>query len=88
MDRIDLGKPQALAALGFYTRTMGTIGADFVTFRSRTDTGAILGPFTIPDAKSIYYFPIATTAQKLRFEVLKSSGGNTGASEIEVYAAQ
>jgi hypothetical protein len=83
---IDLGKPQALAALGFYTRTMGTT-AEIASFQVRTDKGELLGPFAIPDAKSIYYFRIATTAQKLRFEVVKSSGGNTGASEIEVYAA-
>jgi hypothetical protein len=82
---IDLGKPQALTALGFYTRTMGTT-AQIASFQVKTDSGAVLGPFTIPDAKSIYYFPVSATARTLRFEVLKSSGGNTGASEIEVYA--
>ena len=83
---VDLGKPQALTALGFYTRTMGTT-AQISSFQAKTDSGAVLGPFTIPDAKSIYYFPVSATARTLRFEVLKSSGGNTGASEIEVYAA-
>jgi hypothetical protein len=82
---IDLGKPQALSAVGFYTRTMGTT-AQIASFQVKTDTGAVLGPFAIPDAKSTYYFPVSVTARTLRFEVLKSSGGNTGASEIEVYA--
>ena len=44
------------------------------------------GPFELPDARSVHYFPLTTTARKLRFETLKSNGGNTGASEIEVYA--
>jgi hypothetical protein len=82
---LDLGKPQALTALGFFTRTMGT-SAQIASFQVKTDKGDVLGPFVIPDAKATYYFPVAVTAQKLRFEVLKSSGGNTGAAEIEVYA--
>jgi hypothetical protein len=82
---LDLGRPQSITSLGFYTRTMGTT-AEIGSFQVKTDKGQVLGPFTIPDAKRIYYFPVSATAQKLRFEVVKSSGGNTGASEIEVYA--
>jgi F5/8 type C domain len=84
---LDLGKPYALTSIGFYTRTMGTT-AQISSFQVITDQGQTLGPFTIPDAKAIYYFPVSATTRMLRFEVLKSSGGNTGASEIEVYAAQ
>jgi len=50
--------------------------------------GEKLGPFDLPDANSVYYFTVATTARTLRLEVLKSSGGNTGAAEIEVYSSQ
>ena len=82
---IDLGKKYALNAVGFFTRTMGTT-AQISNFQVTTDSGQVLGPFTVPDAKSIYYFPVTATTEKLRFQVLKSSGGNTGASEIEVYA--
>ncbi len=42
----------------------------------------------LPDAQAVYYFPVTTVARILRFEVLKSSGGNTGAAEIEVYASE
>jgi hypothetical protein len=82
---IDLGKPTALAAVGFFTRTMGT-SAQITSFQVKTEAGKVLGPFTIPDARTTYYFPVSGTARTLRFEVLKSSGGNTGAAEIEVYA--
>ena len=83
---IDLGKDTAITSLGFRTRTMGT-SAQIERFQVVTDKGQTLGPFDLPDAKSVYYFPVSTTARTLRFEVLKSSGGNTGAAEIEVYAA-
>lgn len=81
---IDLGKQYAVTAVGFQTRTMGT-SAQIESFQVVTDEGQTLGPFKLRDARSTYYFPIAATAQRLKFEVLKSSGGNTGASAIEVY---
>ncbi len=84
---IDLGKDYAITSIGFRTRTMGT-SAQIQQFQVVTDKGDKLGPFDLPDAKSVYYFPVSTTARTLRFAVLKSSGGNTGAAEIEVYSSQ
>lgn len=83
---IDLGRDYVITSLGFRTRTMGT-SAQIERFQVVTDKGEKLGPFDLPDAKSVYYFPVSTTARTVRFEVLKSSGGNTGAAEIQVYAA-
>lgn len=83
---LDLGKDYKINAVGFRTRTMGT-SAQIERFQMITDKGEKLGPFNLPDAKSVYYFPVSTTAKTLRFEVLKSSGGNTGAAEIEVYSS-
>jgi hypothetical protein len=82
---LDLGKEYRVGAVGFRTRTMGT-SAQIERFQLITDKGEKLGPFDLPDAKQVYYFPINVAARVLRFEVLKSSGGNTGAAEIEVYA--
>ncbi len=84
---IDLGKDYAITNIGFRTRTMGT-SAQIQQFQVVTDKGEKLGPFDLPDAKSVYYFPVSITARTLRFEVLKSSGGNTGVAEIEVYSSQ
>lgn len=84
---IDLGKEYRLSAIGFRTRTMGT-SAQIERFQVITDKGEKLGPFDLPDAKAVYYFPVTTTVRTLRFEVIKSSGGNTGAAEIEVYASE
>ncbi len=84
---LDLGKEKKITALGFRTRTMGT-SAQISRFQVKTDKGETLGPFDLPDAKVVYYFTVTATARTLRFEVAKSSGGNTGAAEIEVYSDQ
>ncbi|OGO35282.1 MAG: hypothetical protein A2Z03_11735 [Chloroflexi bacterium RBG_16_56_8] len=84
---IDLGKEYPLSSIGFRTRTMGT-SAQIERLQVITDKGENLGPFDLPDAKSVYYFPVAATARTLRFQVIKSSGGNTGAAAIEVYAPE
>ena len=59
--------------------------AQISSFQVVADGGKAYGPFKLDDAGSIHYFPSDFTAQRLRFEVLDSSGGNTGAVEIEVY---
>lgn len=82
---IELAKPYDLTAIGFWTRTMGT-SAQIGQFTVVADGKTKLGPFTLPGAGGIHYFPVDITAKRLRFDVLKSSGGNTGAVEIEALA--
>jgi hypothetical protein len=82
---IDLGRETAVTGIGLRTRTMGT-SAQITAFRVVTDTGETLGPFTLPDASAVFDFPVTATARTLRFEVVGSSGGNTGVGEIAVYA--
>ena len=50
-----------------------------------TDRGETFGPFDLTDASAEYYFDVDLTAKRLRLETVDSSGGNTGAVEIEVY---
>ena len=50
-----------------------------------TDRGKTYGPLTVNDATTIYRFDTQFTAKRLRFELLGSSSGNSGALEIEVY---
>ncbi len=82
---IELAQTYDLSAIGFQTRTMGDT-AQITSFRAVTDSGTQLGPFSLPDAATIYYFPVNAKTKTLRFEVVSSSGGNTGAVEIEAYA--
>jgi F5/8 type C domain len=73
-----------IATIGFWTRTMGA-SAQIESFQVVTDEGQTAGPFELSDAGGATYFEIDLTARSLRFEVLSSSGGNTGAVEIELY---
>ena len=71
-------------SIGFWTRTMGT-SAQILSFQVVTDLGETYGPFELDDAAAVHYFDVDLTAERLRFEAIDTSGGNTGAVEIEVY---
>ena len=60
--------------------------AQIFSFKVITDEGTQQGPYNLSDAATVYYFDVQTRAKRLRFEVDTSSGGNTGAVEIETYA--
>ena len=81
---IELAQDSHVTSLGFWTRTMGT-SAQIASFRVVTDQGETFGPFDLADASAVHYFDVDLTAKRLRFETVDSSGGNTGAVEIEVY---
>lgn len=84
---LDLPSESYVTSIGLWTRTMGT-SAQIHSFRVVTDSGKAYGPFQLNDAGSIYYFEVDFVAAQIRFEVVDSSGGNTGAVEIEVYGQE
>ena len=59
--------------------------AQIESFQIVTDKGDIIGPFSLSDASQVFYFDTDFVARRLRFEAITTSGGNTGAIEIEVY---
>jgi len=81
---VELAAMTNVTSVGFWTRTMGDT-AQVKSFQVTTGQGENYGPFTVDDATTIYRFETQFTAQRLRFELLDTSGGNTGALEIEVY---
>jgi len=81
---IELAQMTKVTALGFWTRTMGT-SAQILSFRVITGSGEAFGPFALDDASSVHYFDVDFTAKNLRIEAVDTSGGNTGAVEIEIY---
>ena len=81
---IVLATKTRVTSLGFWTRTMGT-SAQIFSFQVMTDLGTTMGPYTLDGAAAISFFETDFEATRLRFEVIESSGGNTGAIEIEVY---
>ncbi len=78
---VDLGEEVSAVAVGFRTRTMGDGSAITETFTVTVDGDETFGPFATGVA------PVAFTGRVVRFDVETSTGGNTGALEIEVYVS-
>ena len=81
---VELAAETRVTRVGFWTRTMGS-SAQIGSFQIVAERGETIGPFDLADASQAYYFDTDFTARRVRFEVVTSSGGNTGAVEIEVY---
>ena len=81
---IELPTESRITSLGFWSRTMGD-SAQILSFRVVTDTGEVHGPFKVDDAAKVHYIATDLTAKRLRFEAVQTSGGNTGAVDIEAY---
>ena len=81
---IELPSQTHVTSIGFWTRTMGP-SAQIYPFQVVVDGGHVYGPLRIRDAAIVHYFDSDLTARRLIFEAVETSGGNTGAVEIEVY---
>ena len=80
---IELSAESHVTSVGFWTRTMGA-SAEIFSFQVVTDGGETHGPFRLDGPGGLQYFDTDLTARSLRFEVIESSGGNTGAVDIQV----
>ena len=76
---IDLGRATDVVAVGFQTRSMGDGSATTTTFTVTVDGGETFGPFAAGIGA------VEFSGQVIRFDVDSSTGGNTGAAELEVY---
>jgi hypothetical protein len=84
---IDLGKKRKIGGVSFLTREMGDGTAITRTFDVVVDGGKRYGPFAAGNPTHPRIAAVSFTGRRLRFDVVKSTGGNTGAVEIEVFAA-
>ncbi len=80
---IDLGEPRSITGVAFKTRSMSDGTAITETFTVTVD-GTSYGPFPAGDQEAVFDSPV--TGQVIRFDAETTTGGNTGASEVEVYA--
>lgn len=83
---IDLGQPTEIGRIAFLTRTMTDGSATTDTFTVSIDDGESLGPFDAGTPASPNAAEIDADGQVLTFDVESSTGGNTGAIEIQVFA--
>lgn len=83
---IDLGEAREVAGVEFLTRTMTDGTATTTTFFVVVDQGERFGPFEAGNPANPRFAEVDFVGKVLRFEVDASTGGNTGAIEIRVFA--
>jgi hypothetical protein len=85
---IDLGQARTLTHFAYRSRKM-TDGTSIVTrFRLIFDDTVTIGPMDSPDPDTRYAFALSqpVMAQRVRFEAVTTSGGNTGAKELQLFS--
>jgi hypothetical protein len=83
---IDLGRECKVNGIAFITREMADGSAITKTFAVVVDGRERYGPFPAGNLLDRRVAPVSFTGRRLRFEVVTSTGGNTGAAEIEVFS--
>lgn len=81
---IDLGSQQQVTGFQFLTRTMADGSATATMYQVVVDGGDTLGPYPAGSPAEPGFAAAEVTGQVFRFEVVSSTGGNTGAVEIRV----
>lgn len=80
---LDLGEPVDVAGVGFHSREMGDGTSIVNTFTVTVDDDEVLGPFSGGAGLSVA--DAEFTGQVVRIDAVETTGGNTGAVEIEIY---
>ena len=84
---IDLGSSQDVIGVEFITRTMGDGTATTTEYTVTVDGGEVFGPFSAGDPSDNRFAEALFAGQVLRFDVVSSTGGNTGAIEVRAFAS-
>ena len=82
---VDLGTPKKVVALEFISRSMGDGTAITKTYRVVVDDTTSYGPYTAGNLVRHNAQAVDFTGRLLRFEVVDSTGGNTGALEVRAF---
>lgn len=82
---VELAHRALIESVDFQTRAMGDGTAIVLAFTVTTEKGETFGPFELPDAQSNYSFDVGIEAERLRFDLVDTTGGNTGAVNIAVF---
>jgi F5/8 type C domain len=83
---IDLGRPRKVTGVAFITREMSDGSSITRTFAVVVDGRKRYGPFPAGNRVDPRVAHVSFTGRRLRFEVVQSTGGNTGAAEVEVFS--
>ena len=83
---IDLGQRRKVSGVSFRTREMSNGSAITRTYAVVVDGGTRYGPFPAGNRLNPRTAAVNFTGRRLRFQVVQSTGGNTGAAEIQVFS--
>lgn len=83
---IDLEAERKITGVDFLTREMSDGSAITRTFAVVVEGGRRYGPFPAGNRVAPRVARVSFTSRRLRFDVVKSTGGNTGAAEIQVFS--
>ena len=84
---IQLAEATRIEMLDVHTRMMPNDTSQIFSFTLTDDQGESHGPFELPDATQPYSFAVDFIASFMRFDVVESSGGNTGFVELAAYGS-
>lgn len=82
---IKLAQPARVDAVSFQSRAMPDGSAITKAFTVTTESGEVFGPFDVPNTDQRFEFEVVFEAQTLRFELVDTTGGNTGVVDIVVF---
>ena len=84
---LDFGQSRTVTHFGFRSRKMRDGTSIIQSVQLSFDGGATVGPFATPDPDHRYAFELAApvTARTVRVEAVATTGGNTGAKEIQFF---
>lgn len=83
---LELGSSRTLERFGFRSRMMTDGSSIIESVRLILDGETELGPFETPDPDQRYEFELdPVVASRVRVEAVQTTGGNTGAKEIELF---
>lgn len=82
---VELAQSALIDTVEFHSRAMGDGSAIALMFTLTADNGEVYGPFDLPDGNSPYTFDVDIEAKTLRFDLVETTGGNTGVVDIAVY---
>lgn len=85
---IDLGRQRKVTGVAFITRSMSDGSAITRTFAVIVDGHQRYGPFPAGNRLNSRVAKVSFTGRRLRFQVVTSTGGNTGAAEVEVFSSE
>ncbi|MCI0714388.1 MAG: discoidin domain-containing protein [Chloroflexi bacterium] len=82
---VELAQKARIHSVEFWSRAMNDGSSITLEFTIITEDGTVYGPFELPDADEAYEFEVEIEAQTLRFDLVNTTGGNTGVVNIAVY---